>query len=365
MTPRSQQEQRKKEHLAIAERLYRQPEFDRDQFAQVRLMHPVLPETNMAAVHLEQLLFHKPINYPIYINAMTGGTAEAMPINEKLAELAAHFKIPMAVGSMSILKSQPELADSFIAARRLNPECVVFANLGADKSPQFAQEMIDLLQADALQIHLNAAQEFAMPEGDQDFHWTDSLNELQKTIGTQTPIIAKEVGFGMSAASQDSLLKLGLENLDLSGISRTNFITIENRRRSQALVSDYSDFGLTLVESLLSRLALQQATSRTSKITFASGGISTPWQAIKAFALGADFVGMSAYFLHLALHHPLTEMIAIFGAWLTEFEQMLPVLGCQTIKDLQHIELILSPELISFTEQIGLDPHQIRFNRET
>ncbi|WP_125604544.1 type 2 isopentenyl-diphosphate Delta-isomerase [Lapidilactobacillus bayanensis] len=354
MTP-SQQEQRKKEHIAIAERLYRQPEFARDQFADVRISHPSLPDTKLASVHLEQMLFNRPINYPIYINAMTGGTNQALTINQKLAQLAAHFKIPMAVGSMSILKHEPELAASFTVVRQQNPDGVVFANVGADHPTDFAEEMVQLLQADALQIHLNAAQEFAMPEGDQDYLWSTKLAHLQATIGQTTPLIAKEVGFGMNAATISQLLQLGLQNIDVSGISRTNFIEIENHRRKTALISDYSDFGLTVIESLLQRLNVQQALNMRPEITFASGGIRTPWQAVKCLALGGDLVGMSAYFLHLVLHHDFDEMSVLFGAWLAEFKGIFAMLGCNNVADLRKLSLILSPELFSFAQQTGLD----------
>lgn len=354
MTP-SQQEQRKKEHIAIAERLYRQPEFVRDQFADVRISHPSLPDTTLASVHLEQMLFNKPINYPLYVNAMTGGTTQAQAVNQKLAQLAAHFKIPMAVGSMSILKHEPELAPSFTVVREKNPDGVVFANIGADHPADFATEMIALLQADALQVHLNAAQEFAMPEGDQDYLWSDKLQQLQQTVGQSTPLIAKEVGFGMSGTTIAQLLQLGVTNLDLSGISRTNFIEIENHRRKTALISDYSDFGLTVIESLLELLNVQQTLNETPAITFASGGIATPWQAVKCLALGGDLVGMSAYFLHLALHHDLEEMVTLFEAWLAEFKGIFAMLGCNSVAELRQLTLFLSPELYAFVQQTGLN----------
>lgn len=360
MTTPSQQEQRKKEHIAIAERLYRQPEFARDQFAGVRVLHPSLPDTTLASVHLEQMLFNKSINYPIYVNAMTGGTNQALTINQKLAQLAAHFQIPMAVGSMSILKKEPELAESFTTVRQNHPDGVIFANIGADHPVDFAAEMIDLLQADALQVHLNAAQEFAMPEGDQDYLWSEKLAHLQATIGQKTPLIAKEVGFGMSDTTIVQLLQLGIKNIDVSGISRTNFIKIEDHRRKTALVSDYSDFGLTVIESLLQRLNVQQQLNKQPEITFASGGISTPWQAVKCLALGGDLVGMSAYFLHLALHHDLNEMIELFGAWLAEFKGIFAMLGCNRVADLRKLPLILNPELASFAQQTRLDWAQYR-----
>lgn len=363
MTQPSQQEQRKKEHIAIAERFYRQPEFARDQFAGVRISHPSLPDTTLASVHLEQMLFNKTINYPIYINAMTGGTNQALIINQKLAQLAARFQLPMAVGSMSILKKEPELATSFTTVRENHPEGLIFANIGADHPADFAIEMIKLLNADALQVHLNAAQEFAMPEGDQDYLWSKKLAHLQTTVGQKTPLIAKEVGFGMSASTIAQLLALGIQNIDLSGISRTNFIEIENHRRKTALISDYSDFGLTVIESLLERLNVQQTLKQQPAITFASGGISTPWQAVKCLALGGDLVGMSAYFLHLALHHDLDEMMTLFAAWLTEFKGIFAMLGCRNVADLRQLALILSPELINFVQQTDLDWQQFKQQR--
>lgn len=356
LTPAEQQAQRKRAHLAIAEKLYREHPQGNADFQQLRLLHPEFPELNQSEINLKSTLFGKPVSAPFYINAMTGGTTAAQRINQKLAQLAQHFQIPMAVGSMSILKSTPQVAASFQTVRQENPDGLVFANLGANHPVAFAEEMIQLLQADALQIHLNAPQEFAMAEGDQDFHWFANFQQLQKQIGPVTPLIAKEVGFGMSRQSISQLLKLGIAGIDLSGASSTDFIAIENERRSQRLSSNYSDFGLSIVESLLNYLSTQQVTPQTGTTTiFASGGIRTPWEAAKAFSLGADYVGMSAYFLHLALHHDLAEMRQIFDQWLSEFRGILLMFGCQTPADLQQIPLILGPDLMNYVQQLNFD----------
>ncbi|WP_261805591.1 type 2 isopentenyl-diphosphate Delta-isomerase [Lapidilactobacillus luobeiensis] len=353
------QEQRKRAHLALAEKFYRAHPQGHADFQQVRLLHPELPEVSLAEIDLSRSLFKKEIAAPFYINAMTGGTAAAQPINQKLAHLAAHFELPLAVGSMSILQRAPELAASFTVVRAEDPTGVVFANLGANHSPAVAEQMVDLLAADALQIHLNAAQEFAMPEGDDDFHWRENFQSLQARLGAQLPLIAKEVGFGMSPAALTTFAEWHLAGVDLSGASSTNFIAIENERRDQPLLSDLSDFGLSTVESLLGRWQVYQKLTRFSPLTFASGGIRTPWEAIKAFALGADLVGMSGYFLHLALHQDEMAMIKEFERWLAEFRGLLALMGCHNVGELRQVPLILGPELASFAQQLGLDPCEL------
>ncbi|WP_125766415.1 type 2 isopentenyl-diphosphate Delta-isomerase [Lapidilactobacillus wuchangensis] len=365
LTPAEQQAQRKRAHLAIAEKLYREHPQGNADFQQVRLLHPEFPELSQTEINLKSTLFGKPVSSPFYINAMTGGTTAAQKINQKLAQLAQHFQMPMAVGSMSILKSTPQAAASFQVVRQENPDGLIFANLGANHPVDFAQEMIQLLQADALQIHLNAPQEFAMAEGDQDFHWFNNFQELQKQIGPVTPLIAKEVGFGMSSQSIKQLLSLDIAGIDLSGASSTDFIAIENERRSQRLSSDYSDFGLSIVESLLNYLSTQQTAVQADQPTiFASGGIRTPWEAAKAFSLGANYVGMSAYFLHLALHHDLPEMIAIFDQWLAEFKGILLMFGCPTPAVLAQTPLILGADLMNYVQQLDLDWSQYSTNRQ-
>lgn len=367
MKPKSkltQQAQRKNEHLALAEKFYRAAQGNGNQdFQEVRLIHPELPETALPEINLQQNLFGKTITAPLYVNAITAGTPKANALNQKLARFAAHFSLPMATGSLSILKRDSKQATVLAELRELNPQGVFLANLGAGYEPDFVAEVIDLLDADGLQIHLNAAQEFAMPEGDADFHWDKSLQKLIKAIGPQTPIIAKEVGFGMGPDSIRHLLSLGVNGIDLSGASSTDFIAIENERRSQRLISDFSDFGLSTVESLLARLKIVQEKQNFPALTFASGGIRTPWQAVKALSLGANLVGMSTYFLHLALHHSLDDMIQSFNAWLMEFKGILNIFGCQTPAELKNLPLILSPRLVTFAAQLELDWSQFMQQR--
>lgn len=100
---------------------------------------------------------------------------------------------------MAALKDEKE-ANSYRIVRKVNPNGIVFANLGSEASIEQAKRAVDMIEADALQIHLNVIQELTMPEGDQDF--TGVLERIEKIVlGVEVPVIVKKVGFGMSKES--------------------------------------------------------------------------------------------------------------------------------------------------------------------
>ena len=95
-----------------------------------------------------------------------------------LALIARETGIAMATGSISAALKDPTVKDSFTIVRETNPTGKIFANLGTGQTLENAKKAIDLIQADALQIHVNSPQEIVMPEGDRDFsNW---LIELEK-----------------------------------------------------------------------------------------------------------------------------------------------------------------------------------------
>lgn len=116
--------------------------------------------------------------------------------------------------------------------RDVYPEGKILANVGAGTSLARAKEAIELFQADALQLHLNAPQELVMPEGDRDFsNWKELIKEISE--GISVPLIVKEVGFGMTRETIDELAELGVQTIDISGRSGTSFTQIENARRKK------------------------------------------------------------------------------------------------------------------------------------
>ena len=108
------------------------------------------------------------------------------------------------------------MAESFSIARQTNPEGIIFSNVGADVPVDKAVEAVSLLDAQALQIHVNAPQELVMPEGNREFStWLDNVAAIVQRV--DVPVIIKEVGFGMSKELYKDLIDVGVTYVDVSG----------------------------------------------------------------------------------------------------------------------------------------------------
>ena len=77
-----------------------------------------------------QFLGHR-FGAPLMIAAMTGGHAEATPINARLAAAAERFGLGIGVGSQRAALEDPSLAPSYRVVRDAAPTAFVVANLGA------------------------------------------------------------------------------------------------------------------------------------------------------------------------------------------------------------------------------------------
>lgn len=279
---------RKDEHVALA---LRQKEFD-SAFNQIQLIHQSLPSFDIDDIDLSIHFLNHRFPLPIYINAMTGGSTKTQEINRKLATLAAQYQIPMAVGSQHAALDDQSLEASYRIVREVNPDGFVIANVNANASVALAQRAIDMIDANALGIHINPAQELVMDEGDRHFkHWIKNIEDIVKNVNV--PVIVKEVGNGMSRETVTKLIEVGVKHVDLSGRGGTNFVWIENERSERKRYDFLKDWGITTVDSLLENKDQEIVT------LIASGGIQTPLDVIKALVLGADMVAMSGMFLKL------------------------------------------------------------------
>lgn len=338
----SQQAHRKDEHLSLATATY-QRAHQHHYFDQVRLIHNALPEMAVKDVdHHVQLADGLQLEWPFYLEAMTGGSNQAAKINRTLAQLASKHHLAMATGSLSVALKEPATRPSFTVVREENPDGIVIANLGADASLENAQTAIDILGANALELHLNAAQELVMPEGDRDFHWLNNIASLVDKL--DLPVIVKEVGFGMSRTTIDRLKNVGVQLVNVSGRGGTNFAMIEDRRNHQLDLDDLADWGQTTPESLLE--------ARGNKATIiASGGITCPLDVVKAGVLGAQAVGVAGYFLNILIRDGATALDEILTGWRTELPRLLTLLGCRNFRDLQKIPFVLQDNLYSYAQQ--------------
>ena len=144
---------------------------------------------------------------------MTGGTRATAAVNADLAGAAADAGVAIACGSQHITLRDPKRAEDFRVIRREAPRAFVLANVGPTLAPEQAVRAVEMLQADALQIHLNAAQELVMPEGDRDFSsWEEAIATIVAAV--PVPVAVKEVGFGLSRRSIESLARTSVAAVD-------------------------------------------------------------------------------------------------------------------------------------------------------
>ncbi len=338
-----QRSQRKNEHVKHA--MNQKNDEVISDFDMVTLLHHSLPELNLDEIDLSTTMAGFEIPVPLYINAMTGGSEWTKSINRKLGLVAAATGIPMAVGSMHAAIRHVELMDSYRVVREVNPDGLIFANVGADVSLEGARKAVEMIEADALQIHINAPQELIMPEGDRDFKsWRSNIESIIQYV--DVPVIVKEVGFGMSRTTIQSLKDLGVRHVDISGKGGTNFARIENARRKSRDMAYLGNWGISTVCALLESQSFQSDMS-----VMASGGISTPLDAVKCLALGARAAGMSRALLKSVEEAGIEETIDHVHGFHNQMKRIAVMTNAATTEDLRKIPLILGPELLSWMEQ--------------
>lgn len=332
---------RKDEHLSLAEKFYT-PEAT-SQFDQLRFVHQSLPEMALADVDLTTTVGPLTLPVPLLIEAMTGGSPRTGKVNAQLGRIAAATHLAVASGSQSIALQDESAIATFTPLRENNPDGIVFANIGAGHTVAQAKRAVDMLAANALELHVNAAQELVMPEGDRNFDWLNGIGETVAAL--DVPVIVKEVGFGMARETLQRLAGVGVQYVDLGGRGGTNFIDIENFRRPQKELDYLDGWGQSTVESLLEARAVPQLT------TIATGGVRNPLDAAKALALGANLVGAAGQVLHSLIKTDEATTTAMLLDWKTGLRTIMTLLGVRDLAELQQQKLLYSAELVTYAQQ--------------
>ena len=293
---------RKADHLRIC--LEDNVQFDRltNGLDKYRFDHSCLPELNLAEVDLRTKFLGKVLQAPLLISSMTGGTERAKIINSRLAIAAQKYGLAMGVGSQRIAVENPQVAHTF-AMRSLAPDAMLFANLGAVQlnytyGLEQCLRVVDILEADALILHLNPLQECIQPRGDTNFKGLlQKIERLCQQI--DVPVIAKEVGNGISQAMATRLIEVGVDAIDVAGAGGTSWAKVESERAEnnlqRRLGRTFADWGISTADCIVQ---IRQQYSELPLI--ASGGLRNGMEAAKAIALGADLAGLAFPFLQAA-----------------------------------------------------------------
>ncbi len=265
-------------------------------------IHEALPEVDLNRLDTTVNLFGKRLHSPILISSMTGGTAEAETINLRLAEAAQECGVAMGVGSQRAAIEHPEQAKTF-QVRRVAKDILLFANLGAVQlnygyGIDQCKQAVDMIQADALYLHLNPVQEAVQDAGDTNFEGlAKKIEEVCKKL--EVPVIAKEVGWGISERTAKLLSDCGVQAIDVAGAGGTSWSQVEMHRApdefTRQLAATFVGWGIPTAESILNvKKAVPDMT------IFASGGIKDGLDIAKCIALGATLGGMAGNFLKAA-----------------------------------------------------------------
>lgn len=310
-------------------------------FESYQFCHCCLPELNLSEINLKTRFLGKELNAPLLISSMTGGTEFAQLINYRLAEVAQHYRIAMGVGSQRVAIENPDVAQTF-ALRSRAPNILLFANLGAVQlnykyGVEECQRVIDILEADALILHLNPLQECIQTEGDTNFKGL--LNKIHNLCQVlPIPVIAKEVGNGIGATMAAQLIDVGISAIDVAGAGGTSWAKIEGERAKDAkqrrLGETFANWGIPTAQCLREVHAIAPHIP-----LIASGGLKNGLDIAKAIALGADIAGLARPFLQAAVESEiaLQELVEVLIA---EITTVLFCTGNATLSDLKHSHVL-------------------------
>jgi isopentenyl-diphosphate delta-isomerase len=314
----------------------------------VDLIHQAVPELDLEQIDLSQEFLGKRLQIPLLINAITGGTERGREINRALSELACQFGVAMAVGSQSIALSEPERRDSFEVVREVNPHGVIIANISALAKPDETLRVVEMIKADALQLHLNVPQELAMREGER--HFAGMLDNIRQIVAAASvPVIAKEVGFGLSRESAAKLFAAGVKIFDTGGQGGTNFVMIEDRRQG-CFNAELDQWGISTAVSLAEILSLGLPVQ-----VIACGGLRTAMDAAKAIAMGAELVGMAAPFIKLYSGAGEGALADYLQQWVYRLKAVFLMTASVNIRSLQQKPVLIKGQTRAWLEARHID----------
>jgi isopentenyl-diphosphate Delta-isomerase len=307
-----------------------------------RFTHCCLPEIDLSEIDLTISFLNKKLGAPILISSMTGGTEIAKTINYRLAEVAQTYQLAMGVGSQRIAVEKPDLAHTF-AVRSIAPDILLFANLGAVQlnytyGYEQCLRVVENLEANALILHLNPLQECIQPHGDTNFKGLlDKINKLCTRLSI--PVIAKEVGNGISAPMAKQLIEAGVSAIDVAGAGGTSWARVESERAEtklqRRLGNTFADWGLSTAECIV------QIRDRYPDIPLiASGGLRNGLEIAKAIALGADLAGLAFPFLQAASESP-QALVELTELLIAEITTVLFCTGNKNLEDLRRSDCLI------------------------
>ncbi|MGH8913590.1 MAG: type 2 isopentenyl-diphosphate Delta-isomerase [Acidimicrobiia bacterium] len=352
---------RKKEHLEAAVQTTSQTGVGAG-WEDVHLVPASLPDISMSQVDVSTDIAGHDIEAPIVIASMTGGHEMSMPINQRLAMAAESLGLAIGSGSQRAALRDKSLARTYSIIRETAPGAVVLANIGVCQlvpqgdEPALVrgeiEEVVGMVDAQFLIIHLNVVEELIQPEGDSNM--AGLLSAIGSVVSwSPVPVMVKETGAGMSRETAAALAGQGVTALDVGGAGGTSFARIEGARAKQRGDRRGSRFGSTFGDwGIPTAISILEARGAGLPVV-ATGGVRTGLDAAKALALGATAVGLGRPVLTAAIegYDKLLEELSDF---IDELKVAMVLTAARDVPALRGHHPVLTGHVSQWADQRGL-----------
>lgn len=329
-------------------------------FEHVKLIHRALPEIDLDEVDLSTQLLGKGLDAPMLISAITGGTQKAKMINETLGMVAEELGIGIGVGSQRIAIEQPEKSETFSIVRDVAPSTLVIGNLGCPQiaigwGSDEALRCIEMIDADALAIHMNPLQEAIQVNGETNYRGI--LGKIRSLVEElETPIVMKETGCGISYEVAEELEEAGVTGLEVSGSGGTSWAAVEHHIARAEGIKDQESLGLAFWNwGIPTAISLVETSESTDLKIIASGGIRSGLDIAKALVLGADAVGIARPFLELVIEGEDALKDHIEGV-LQELKVVMYLVGARDLDELKSVPAVIMGSTAEYLRLRGFKP---------
>jgi isopentenyl-diphosphate delta-isomerase len=294
-TSENNTQQRKSKHIHAA--LHSHVEYSKVSagFDKWTFEYNALPEMNRHNVDTSCKLLGMDLKMPLLISAMTGGTDEAYEYNCRFAKAAQQFGLAMGVGSQRAAIENPAVAYTY-NVKEVAPDIVLFANLGAVQlnngcGIKACKKAVEMINADALVLHINPLQECIQPGGNTNFE--NLYSKISRVVEMiDVPVIVKEVGHGISGENAKRLVECGVTCIDSAGAGGTSWAKLEATLLDDPAIREsalrLSEWGIPTTECIT-----QIRESAPNIEIIASGGVRSGEDIAKSIALGANAAGIA------------------------------------------------------------------------
>jgi len=358
--PVSLTEKRKSDHLRICLEEEVNARNVTTGFEEIFLVHRALPEINRDDVNLSTRLFGHEFSAPIIVEGITGGTLKALKINASIAEAVERLGLGMGVGSQRAALEDSTLEKTFTIAREKAPNAFLIANIGGPQlakgySLQDLRRAVEMIDADALAIHLNPLQEAVQPEGETTYRGIlESIRRVARDL--EVPVIVKETGAGISAEDAKMLEAAGVAGIDVSGAGGTSWAAVEYHRAKRRGNESSRRLGEVLWDwGIPTAVSLVETVQSVSVPVIASGGIRSGNDAAKAIALGASLVGLASPVLAPALKGA-EEVEGLLNDMIDQLRNVMFLVGADSVEALRSVPLVLTGKTAEWLRARGFEP---------